>query len=190
MPEGLAIAQVSPAQVTAVLSRVNAATPLVQAMAAAQSALDQGSAALTMARTLANDHAPDGAAAVSAAEAQLAAAGLAWTSARAALFSEATADLPQPAAAMVGVYASGLHTHVPAELRAVAREPAQWTAIQAALRAEARAARLQTELAEAHAALLASVRADPAVQAAAVSLASSLPALKAALEAPQLPAQP
>lgn len=64
--------------------------------------------------------------------------------------------------------------------RAVERSAEEWDLIENALKAEARAQRLQSALDEAQAALLAAVRSEAAVVAAEANLAGSLEAVRSA----------
>jgi len=79
---------------------------------------------------------------------------------------------------------------VPPEFRVTGRSDAQWKAIELALIAERRAARLGQEFAGAQQELLTSVRAEQAVLAAQQALQTNLPAAQQAFIAVEQPADP
>jgi len=101
---------------------------------------------------------------------------------RVALFEVAIEGMPQTKVQRVVVWRKAARYRVAPEFRVRQRTVEEWRAIQRALRAERRGNRIERELAEDHAALLAQVRSDPAVIQASDRLATNLPAMKELFE--------
>jgi len=95
------------------------------------------------------------------------------------LFALAVEGYPTSKVQQLEVYHSGLSYRAPAHFRAVERTEAQWKAIEAALRAEARAERLGADLNDEDASLLQAARSEPAVIEAQMRLENNLASIKA-----------
>lgn len=103
-------------------------------------------------------------------ESDVASARTARDSADVALFQFATSSLHPEVVARLSIAAGNAARRVPTEFIVLTRSPEEWSVIETAIRAESRAVRTGTELADEHAALLAGLRQDPAVVAAVARL--------------------
>ena len=164
---------------TVLLHRLADAGGAAAALDAALAAADAAAAALTAAQDALAAEPGDAAlaAARDGAQAVYASAALAAESARVALRLEALGEDAAIYAAPLAVQWSAASRTVPTAFKAVERSAEQWDAIERALRAEARSQRLGAPLDAAHASLLASIRAEPAVVQAQAGLTESLAAI-------------
>lgn len=180
--KSLAASGVTSQQATAILENIAESPTLVTALDSADEAASAAGQALTAAQeTLRGPFATsESFAAVTTAQTAFSEAMTARLAARTALFNAATESLaPETKAKIVASTAGAVH-RVPTEFTVVARTPEEWMSIEVALRAEARAVRLETTLAESHATLLAAVRSEEDVIAAETALASGLAGIETA----------
>lgn len=177
--ESMVVAGATPEAASAALSNIAAATDAVAQLAAARAVVDGACEALAAAEAdlLARPGDPSSLAARDAAASALAAARGSLESARAEVRSLALAGAPSGIGAALTTYLAGEGKGVPPEFRAEPRTPEQWSAIEVALRAEARAARIGGETGASEAALLLSVRSSAAVSEARARIDAGLSAM-------------
>jgi hypothetical protein len=118
------------------------------------------------------------------ARSQAGVASAALRAAPAAIRAAVMANISQDKRALLDAYNAGAGRKTPPEFKAILRSEAEWTALEGALRAEARATRRGETLAEGHASLLSTARANEAVSTAKTRLDNTLASVKAVF-APQ-----
>jgi len=184
-PEAMAAAGLSAQQASTVIANLATSSALVSELQNADISATSAASTLTTAQEqargpFATEQSP---AAVAAAVAAFEQAIAVREEARIALVNAATAGLTSEAKArLAAITAASLHS-VPTSFMVLTRTPEEWTTIEEALRAEARATRMEMTLAESHASLLAGTRADAGVIAAQASLTSNLAAIAAVVAA-------
>lgn len=181
--ETLAAAGVTGIQATGILSNVAESPSLVSALASANGAADEAAAALTAAHEaargpFATENSPSE---VAAAQAAFETALANQAAARTSLFNAATEGLSGGTKAKLAAAATALTHQVPTAFMVVPRPPEAWTEIEVALRAEARAARMGTELSSEHSSLLTAIRTEEEVLAAQSALENGLASVQAAI---------
>ena len=187
-PESMVIAGFQPSSASMVLSSIEAAGAVSQALATQHQVVDTAAAQVTQLVEALFDSGDDEQllAQHEAALQQLAAAREQDSQLRSDLFAIATEGLPPQEIQRLIIWRSGAAHRVPPEFRVAERSPEQWRAIKLALRAERRAIRLGEEVAEDHAQLLAEVRSDAALAEAAINLTANLELMQLAFD--QFPA--
>lgn len=177
-PEALVIADAA-ADASSILGRLESATALRTLLALQRATLDSASAACgdLMRQVAAAD--TEIAEAQASARTALAAAQSALVATRAEVFEQATQGLSQTKIDHLTAWRASAGASVPAAYRARSASEVQWQKIEGALRSEQRAARRGEALDEESAALLASVRGDLEVIAAAARLEQQLTAVQA-----------
>lgn len=180
--ETLAAAGLSGQQATTLLGAIAESDTLTVDLTNAETAASSAGAALTAAQEALRSSAgtegePE---AVATAQAAFDQALAACATARTALFNAATAGLSSETKAKLAALSTGLVHNVPREFTVLTMSPEQWVSVEAALRAERRATRLSTTLAEEHATLLSSIRTNENVAAALTNLNNGLGAVETA----------
>jgi len=183
-PEALIVADFLPQEARTIVMRLEGATAQRTALAETHAALSAQVHLVTSLREQANTNPGDGELRqdLAEAESQLTAVREALATAQQALRDVVLNGFAQQDVARLTVYRDGVPFKTPPEYRVGDRSDAEWLAIEAALRAEARATRRGEALEAAHAQLLAGLRADPDVQAAAQRLAQGTELMESAFD--------
>jgi hypothetical protein len=179
-PEALVVASVDLAQATMMLNSIQSEGELRQNLQAAHQAADAAASAVTILAEALRQQPDDGqlVAQYDASASALQAARDQIELVRGQLFESATESASAEQVAKLLIWRSGNGFRVPPEFRAVERTADEWSSIEAALRAERRAARLNEVLDESVAQLLNTVRSHAAVTAAASQLQANLQAMQ------------
>jgi hypothetical protein len=183
-PESMVVADIDIAQVAPMLTAVQSEVELRQSLNAQHAAADVAAVNVTNLSELLQQS-PDDEQLVAQHEAALNALQTAKDqieALRGELFESATAPASADQITKLLVWRSGDGFRVPPEFRAVERTEDEWRAIEAALRAESRALRLNEELDELHAQLLNNVRSQAAVIDAGSRLQTDLQAVQTLFE--------
>lgn len=181
--ESMSAAGVSYVAAAQALDTLQAADDLSWAYLSAIEAVDAATATVTARHAEAATGDDDAIVAYAAAQVALSTAVTAAATARDALIAEVTDALPALQAAKLAAYQAASDEKVPPAYRVATYTAAEWDAIEVALRAEKRATRKGTELADEHEAVLLDVRANPQVIAAEASLLIMLPEMKTIFQA-------
>jgi hypothetical protein len=167
----------------AMLQRLVASSVAIDGLDQAKTGLLGASEALEEARQSAQDGSSEAAATIGEREASVQAASSTVAGLRAALRGIALDGVSPAAVAMLNAIDGNRKRRVPTEFMVVTRSDSDWEMLERAIRREGRCQRTGETLEPEYASLLASVRAEPAVAAAALSIASLRPAVEAALVA-------
>lgn len=187
--EVVAASGLNGSQTTGLLANLAESATLIAALSAADAAASEAGTALTaaqeaMRRSDGNDGAYEAAATAQAAFDQALAARI---TARTALFNAATEGLGSEAKVKLAALSAGLVHIVPREFTVLTMTPEEWVNVEAALRAESRASRMGTTLAEGQATLLHSIRTHADVVAAQGNLNNGIGAVESAFASASAP---
>jgi hypothetical protein len=183
-PESLVVAGIDAEAASLILTRIDAAGGLRADLATQEQLAAQCGNALTAIREMLTE-APDDPQLLSQQQdlaQQFEAVQGQLQQLRQALVEAATEGLPSEAIERLAIWQDGASYRVGPEFRTKVRTPQEWQAIELALRAEARAARLAETLFPEHADLLAQVRAEVGVIQATLDLQSNLAEMTAVFE--------
>ncbi len=180
-PEALVVAGFSSNEAKAIVDELGTNGDHASTLASAQSLVDTKAAALTVAHA-ALQGSPGSSELIAGrnvARSELSAAQVALQAAPATVRTALVLAADPGKKALLETYVAGSGHATPPEFKAVSRTDAEWTALEGALRAEARATRRGETLAEGHASLLSTARANEAVSAAKTRLDNNLASVKA-----------
>lgn len=181
--ESLVVAGFSANEAQSIVDELGTNGDYASALAAARSLVDTKAAALAAAEASLQGS-PENSELIAArntARTELLAAQAAFRAAPAAARAALVASADSGKKAILETYAAGAGRSAPPEFKAISRTNEEWTALESALRAEARAARRGEELASEKASLLSSARSNEDVAAAKTRLDNTLAAVKAAM---------
>jgi hypothetical protein len=179
----LAAAGIDAAGCGAMVQRLAAAPEPLGGLETAKNAMVAASDALEVARQAAQDGSVEAAASIPQREAAVQSASTSLAAVRNALRGLALDGVSPEAAAKLNAIDAVRKRRVPTEFMVVARAEGDWDQLERAVRREERCQRTGEPLEAEYATLLASIRAEPAVAAAAASIAALLPSVEAALVA-------
>jgi hypothetical protein len=179
----LAAAGIDAAGCNAIVQQLASAPASLAALESAKAAMLASTEALENARQAAHDGSVEAAATISGREVEVQANSSTLAGLRTALRNKALETMPLSTVATLNAIDAGRKRRVPTEFTAVVRSEAAWEQLERAVRREARCQRTGEPLEAEYATLLANTRAEPAVAAAAASIAALLPSVEAALVA-------
>lgn len=181
-PESALVAGFTGSEFAAMVDNMGTNSESLAALATAHATIEARAAAVGSAEAAAtaSPSSTELRAAVSAARAQLSSAQAALVELRTSLRASVLSSASEAQRTAVATYLASAGRSAPPEFKAVSRSEAQWRALEAALRAEARAARRNVQLDAEQASLLSAARSDAAVQAAKSRLDAGLAGAKQA----------
>jgi len=177
----LAAAGIDAAGCTAMVQRLASVAETLAALDSAKAEMLASTEALEGARQAAQDGSVEAASTIPGREAAVQANAAMLAGLRTALRSKALETMPPATVATLHAIDAGRKRRVPTEFTAVVRDEAVWEQLERAVRREARCQRTGEPLEAEYATLLASTRAEPAVAAAAASIAALLHSVEGAL---------